>query len=331
MKTLFAVHPWMLVETRLHRDDMRLSESLTSIGNAHMGIRGSFEEAYSGDCHRGTYLAGVWHPERARTDWRKVGYPPYYGRMPGAPGLIEIGVAVDGEDVDLYANEVASFSRVLDMEHGLLSRRATVRLARGRVSIETTRFVSITRKELLAIRYAVTPAFDAEVVLTPALDARARGGACGETVWEAAGQGEADGADWLMVRTRENPFGAPRFTVTAAMRVAGGTHYSEPGRVQRTIRHRLRAGETATLCKYVCVDTSRDHDDDGLLREHVLWAARDAERAGFERLEAEQAQAWRERWNHMDVVIEGDDSAQQGIRFNLFELLCTYDGKDPRL
>ena len=38
MKTIFAYDPWRLVENELHKDDMRLSESMTSIGNGHMGI-----------------------------------------------------------------------------------------------------------------------------------------------------------------------------------------------------------------------------------------------------------------------------------------------------
>ena len=38
MKTIFAYDPWRLVENELHKDDMRLSESMTSIGNGHMGM-----------------------------------------------------------------------------------------------------------------------------------------------------------------------------------------------------------------------------------------------------------------------------------------------------
>ena len=32
MKTIFAYDPWRLVENELHKDDMRLSESMTSTG-----------------------------------------------------------------------------------------------------------------------------------------------------------------------------------------------------------------------------------------------------------------------------------------------------------
>lgn len=45
----------------------------------------------------------------------------------------------------------------------------------------------------------------------------------------------------------------------------------------------------------------------------------------------EQTAAWAERWKLADVVIEGDEEAQQGIRFNLFQLFSTYYGEDERL
>ncbi|MGC3345198.1 hypothetical protein ACPTIO_14060, partial [Enterococcus faecalis] len=54
--------PWKIRTTHLDKENLRLQESLTSIGNGYMGMRGNFEEHYSGDHHQGTYLAGVWYP-----------------------------------------------------------------------------------------------------------------------------------------------------------------------------------------------------------------------------------------------------------------------------
>jgi maltose phosphorylase len=39
----------------------------------------------------------------------------------------------------------------------------------------------------------------------------------------------------------------------------------------------------------------------------------------------------RKKWEHGDIVIKGDIAAQQGIRFNIFQLNQTYTGEDPRL
>ena len=54
-----SVHPWKVVEDGLDRERMRLRESLTSTGNGYMGMRGNFEEDYSGDTHLGLSLIHI--------------------------------------------------------------------------------------------------------------------------------------------------------------------------------------------------------------------------------------------------------------------------------
>ena len=122
MKTIFVPDPWRLVETELHREDMRLAESMTSTGNGYMGMRGNFEETYSGDSHRGTYLAGVWFPDRTRVGWWKNGYPPYFGKVINAMNLISLRVRIDREDIDLAKDACVRFGRELDMRRGVLTR-----------------------------------------------------------------------------------------------------------------------------------------------------------------------------------------------------------------
>jgi maltose phosphorylase len=52
---------------------------------------------------------------------------------------------------------------------------------------------------------------------------------------------------------------------------------------------------------------------------------------GFDKLFEEHAKVWEEIWSKCDVTIEGDAAAQQGIRFNIFQLMQTYTGEDERL
>jgi len=56
-----------------------------------------------------------------------------------------------------------------------------------------------------------------------------------------------------------------------------------------------------------------------------------ATKKGFNQLLEEQKQAWATIWEMADITIEGDIKAQQGIRFNIFQLNQTYLGKDSRL
>lgn len=44
IKRLFQIDPWKISTNTLDRENLRLQESLTSIGNGYMGMRGNFEE-----------------------------------------------------------------------------------------------------------------------------------------------------------------------------------------------------------------------------------------------------------------------------------------------
>lgn len=106
--------------------------------------------------------------------WWKNGYPLYFGKVINAVRLNGIHVEVDGETLDLNTAQVEAFYRELDMQNGLFLRRFTVRTAGGSVQVEAERFVSLAQKELLAVRYRLTPDYDAHVVMRPYLDANVR-------------------------------------------------------------------------------------------------------------------------------------------------------------
>lgn len=333
----FEIHPWKVVETRLDKERMRLSESLTSTGNGYMGMRGNFEEDYTGDTHLGTYIGGVWFPDKTRVGWWKNGYPLYFGKVINAVRLNGIHVEVDGETLDLNTAQVEAFYRELDMQIGLFLRRFTVRTAGGSVQVEAERFVSLAQKELLAVRYRLMPDYDAHVVMRPYLDANVRNldSNYDETFWDMLEEEETEDALALLTKTKENPFGTPRFAVSAAMSCwADGLEMAgrrlDSGYVETRYEGDVAAGEDVVMEKYALCFTSRDYDEKVLSTLSLKAAAR-AREVGYDALRDAHTAAWRDRWAGCDVTIQGDDAAQQGIRFNLFQLLSTYSGDDARL
>jgi kojibiose phosphorylase len=62
-----------------------------------------------------------------------------------------------------------------------------------------------------------------------------------------------------------------------------------------------------------------------------LSKVRDAQALTFEGLLEMQKEDWATIWETSDIVIEGDEKAQQGIRFNIFQLNQTYQGKYAHL
>ena len=149
--------PWCLIEQGFDPKNVEASESLFSLGNGAMGQRANFEEQYSGQSFQGSYIAGVYYPDKTRVGWWKNGYPEYFAKVLNAPNWIGIDVFIDGTPLDLNALEVLEFQRVLNMKTGLYQRDFTVKMPSGaKISVKARRFLSFNTPELGAIDYQIT-------------------------------------------------------------------------------------------------------------------------------------------------------------------------------
>ena len=79
-----------IIESNLHKENFRLAESVMSLGNGYMGMRGNFEEKYSGDMLRGTYIGGVWYPDPTRVGWWKTVIRNIMEKSSTVPILLEL-------------------------------------------------------------------------------------------------------------------------------------------------------------------------------------------------------------------------------------------------
>ena len=96
-----------------------------------MGQRANFEEYYSGDFHRGSYIAGVYYPDKTRVGWWKNGYPEYFAKVLNAPNWIGIDIVVNGIQLDLAKVKIHSFRRILNMKEGFLERKFRIDISGG--------------------------------------------------------------------------------------------------------------------------------------------------------------------------------------------------------
>ena len=70
-----TTHTWKIVEEGFNPKHQRSSESIFSIGNGRFGQRANHEETYTGPTLQGSYVAGVYYPDKTRVGWWKNGYP----------------------------------------------------------------------------------------------------------------------------------------------------------------------------------------------------------------------------------------------------------------
>lgn len=342
MKPYLKVNEWRIIEEGFDPARNEVSESVFSIGNGYMGQRANFEEAYSGSSLQGSYMAGVYYPDKTRVGWWKNGYPEYFAKVLNSVNWIGIDVEIDGTALDLSNCEVEDFKRTLNMQEGTLSRSLTAKLPGGaRVRVESLRFVSVPFKEIGAIRYSVTPLdAPAQLKLTPYLDADVvnKDSNYEEKFWDGLSQDAAVDRVSVEVRTKKLDFRVASHMVyelaatgdeDQEFHVEAETHKRDKF-AGITLSLRAEADQTITLYKYVANVTSRDHEPE-TLTDKARELAEEALERGFDALLDAQREAWAEKWRDGDIVIEGDEKAQQAIRFNIFQLHQTYTGEDDRL
>jgi len=339
MRNLFEIDEWKIIQNHFDANKQKQAESIFSIGNGAFGQRANFEEHYSGDTLQGSYVGGVYYPDKTRVGWWKNGYPEYFAKVLNACNWIGINIELDGEQLDLNKQEVLSFYRELDMLKGTLKRRVKIRFSSGKeLEIESWRFCSMANDEVAAIRFSITPLnFSGNIKFTPYLDAKVfnHDANYDEFFWEEDSHKVDVKKGYVCARTKKT-----NFSVSTAMRYSfwkkselldiHPNYSSRPFYVENNFEHYLEKGITYHLKKYVSIVSTINHSEFSVIPRSIN-NVRDAYTNGFDRLISNHEEAWRAIWDKADIQIDGDIAAQQGIRFNIFQLYQTYTGRNEKL
>ncbi len=339
MKEYFKHHPWEIIEEGFDPHFNKIAESVYSIGNGRMGQRANFEEEYSGETLQGSYVAGVYYPDKTRVGWWKNGYPEYFAKVLNAPSWIGIHCMVEGQKLDLAKCKVENFKRVLNMHTGLLSRTFTAVFPDGKkVHVDARRFCSMAQGETGAIRYAITPLnFSSKATLSIAIDADVKNmdSNYDEKFWDEVAKHAKKGEAMVIAQTRKTFFhvctGMRYVLSQEGKEVSARVNVEERDKYAGNIvQVDLHESKELVIIKYAAVLSSENHPKEKLSAacQGVLDQAM---ARGFDKLFEDHANVWFQKWKECDITIEGDVAAQQGIRFNIFQLTQTYTGEDERL
>ncbi len=339
MKNYLKHHEWQIIEEGFDPHLNRISESVFSLGNGRMGHRANFEEYYSGEKHLGSYVAGVYYPDKTRVGWWKNGYPEYFAKVLNAPSWIGIHVRIAGQDLDLAQCNVEEFRRVLDMKTGLLHRSFTATFPDGKkVKVDAKRFCSMADGEAGAIRYAITPVnFSAPATITLAVDADVvnKDSNYDEKFWEEVYKEAKEGQAIVTAQTKKTLFhvctGMKYVLESEGRKVTGkAASHTKEKYADNVVEVDLKQGTELVIYKYGVILSSENHAKDKLVA--VCQAKLDEITSlGYDQLFARHAKVWEHKWEECDITIDGDIAAQQGIRFNIFQMTQTYTGEDERL
>jgi len=339
MKEYIIHNEWKIIEDQFHPEYNKITESLMSLGNGRIGHRANFEEKFSGETLPGNYVAGVYYPDKTRVGWWKNGYPEYFAKVLNAANWIGIDVKIGAETLDLFTAKVLDFKRELNMQEGNLYREFIAELPSGKqVKVVSRRFLSIVDSEIGAIRYTVTALnFSDKLTLTPYLDFDIRNEDANydEKFWDEVEVNVKPGEGYITAEVRKTLFHVCTGMKISILRNGKVIAYSADVEnrtkfISNIIPLQIEEGESITIEKFG-VNVSSENFPKEKLMMAAIKNLNAAFGKGFDQLMQEHSQAWLEKWKTSDVKIEGDVAAQQGIRFNIFQLQQTYTGEDERL
>jgi maltose phosphorylase len=336
--SLLIKDDWKIIQEGFSPAENRFFESIMSSGNGRMGLRGNHEEDYSGDTLKGTYISGVYYPDKTKVGWWKNGYPEYFAKVLNAIDFIGIEVRINEEKLDLANCKFSDYRRELDMKESVLRRSFTYIDSKGsKYDIKTERFISYADSDLAAIRYSIASLDDdAELNLLPFLngDVRNEDANYQEKFWEYISSCATDFASYLHMKTLKTNFNvsaAFTWNIIGADVLEKKAVFLKNGEIVGTqIKTKIYKGKTITLEKYIAVTSDRYYNAGGISKI-AAGKARESLEIGYDKLFDAHKEKWANIWSMGDITISGDVAAQQGIRFNIYQLNCTYSGEDPRL
>lgn len=339
-QNIYIIDKWSIIEEGFDRNRQPASESIFSLGNGSMGQRANFEETYSGPGFRGSYIGGVYYPDKTKVGWWKNGYPEYFAKVLNAPDWIGIGIEINGENLDLNKlSEISSFRRELNMKDGFLKRSFEAELQNGsRVRVNVIRFLSLKREELGVIKYEITALEKAvKVVFKPYVDAGIKNNDSNwdEVFWEVLDSGSKDDFGFIRNRTYKTNFDVFTFMRNSVFRNGRKIDIQADRKLaEKKLTHiypvELNAGESSSILKLggYLVSTKRDPARFYDIAKSVVD---EAESLGFDGLLQEQKNEWAEIWKNSDIEIKGDLKSQQAVRYCIFQLNQTYNGNRSEL
>jgi beta-phosphoglucomutase len=331
-----SVDPWRLLHaSRPTATEQPTLESLFALSNGTLGVRGGLEEQTSPT--QGSFLTGVWERTPIEYHERFPGFARTSDTRIPIPDGTRIALRLGETLVHLGDGEWLAFEQGLDLRAGYLHRTLHWRSPTGvTLQIDAERIVPLHTPNLLCIRYRVTSIdYSGPITLESALVASSTAAEQGDD--PRMGARVAGGLSITASDADRTLASICQRTQNSHIRLASGQRHrildaslgfsraiiEDAEGVQQHYKGELQPGSSVALEKYVAYAWTRPEggDSQASLLDTMAVTLENALTQDFDAHLADQAKACEAFWRGADLEIEGDPSAEQALRFNLFHIL----------
>lgn len=331
-KRYLKVDPWVVEEEGFHPSRSKCSESIFALANEFMGVRGYFEEGYSGETMQGAYFNGIYERGKHQYSTKFKGFADEWTFMVNGVDWLSTRIVWDGVPLDLAKVQFDGFVRRVDMRRGVLERSFVWCAPDGRrLHIAFERFLSMTDSRLAAQRLRFEALnFSGPVELRLGMNWDTVYHLRGTRPWSVLRAEHADSTVFSLGRTASS--GHRVFASFCLDKSFSALPYLEGKNIGFHGTLALTQGQPQTVTRFFSFHSEKDVSlsDEQVWREGYIAAEKRLTGLCWESAEASHRAYWDSVWGSLDITIEGDDENQQGFRYCLFHLHQTYHGADPR-
>lgn len=325
--TYFKEHPWQIIEEDFRPAYSKVAESIFSLANEYMGVRGYMEEGCPGQSLVGSYFNGIYEQKKQEGS-HYVGIVDVTEFMVNSVNWLDTRLEAGGEPLQMGDGNFRSFCRWMDMRTGLLTRRFIWRTRDGKeIEVTFERILSMKQVEYAAQRITLKSLdFEGPLHLELGLDGSVLHESAGENFWKHLGtvcEKEILAMEFETENTGQK--------VTSAICVSGSGFVptgcrQEEKKARLVLEADMRPGEVYQVQRGVCNLVCRSRSEESEYKRQCLRVRERLLGISFEGILEDNRAWWGRIWDHCDIEIQGDPENQQGIRFCIFQLFQTYHG-----
>lgn len=327
----FKEDAWKIIEEGFEPEYGEVSESIFSLGNEYMGVRGYFEEGYSGDKLIGSYFNGIY--ERTKPNYNHYkGVSDFTEYMVNSVDWLYTRIQLDGETLDLATSKVSKFYRELDFKTGVLTREFIWETKNGKqIAMKFERCLSMTKVERSTWKLSMKALnFDGDIHVVSGLDFSNIHRNSGMNMWNCGNKVINVGRNIFL--NIEGTTINTGLKVDSACRIAADYNSLEEIIDDKLVAVKmsieLKKNSEQVIIKNIINFTQKGEEEQNVYEAKISEFKNRIEDVSSESeaLRESSKKWWSNVWNRSDITIENDIENQQGIRFCIFQMYQTYNG-----
>ncbi len=308
----------IICEKTINSDKFQKYESITCLGNGYIGVRNSLEEDYL-NSHRNTFINGVFNAPMGEVS-----------ELASLPDVTNFEIYVDGDRFDMLTADVTKYERSFNMENGEALRKLVWNKNGKRVKLEFHRFVSYTKKHIVAQKVIIESYDDIVLKVKSGID-----GKITNTGVQHFGpvqlRSYPDGIIGLYAKTLQSDVEVS-VKSTLKCNIDNKCYITTDRRsVFFNMELSVKANQKVEFEKLSAYATSRDFEYSGTSVDAEAYLD-EAGKYGYDLLFKENEEDWHNFWNQNSIIIESDNNFyQKAVNFALYHLRIMARGEDNRL